>query len=104
LEVNLDSQRRTAVFRILQEILTNVRRHAEATRVWVDLRGEGESFILEVRDNGKGIPPERLKHVDGLGILGMRERALVFGGYLEIDSEPGKGTSVSVTIPLGESP
>jgi PAS domain S-box-containing protein len=104
MESDLDSQRKTAVFRILQEILTNVRRHAAATHVWVDLRGEDESFILEVRDNGKGIPPETLKRIDGLGILGMRERAQVFGGHVKIDSEPGKGTSVSVTIPLGESP
>ncbi len=104
MESCLDSRRKTAVFRIFQESLTNVRRHAEATRVWVDLRAEDESFILEVRDNGKGIPPEKLKHVDGLGIVGMRERAQVFGGHVEIESEPGEGTSVSVTIPLGESP
>ena len=103
MESDMDSQRKTAIFRILQEILTNVRRHAEATRVWVDLRVEGESFILEVRDNGKGIPPDRLKHLDGLGVLGMRERAHVFGGHVEIDSESGKGTSVSVTIPVGKS-
>jgi signal transduction histidine kinase len=104
MELGLDSQRKTAVFRIFQESLTNVRRHAEATRVWVDLRAEDESLILEVRDNGKGIPPEKLKHVDGLGIVGMRERAQAFGGHVEIESEPGEGTSVRVTIPLGESP
>jgi len=104
MESEMDSQRKTSVFRILQEILTNIRRHAAATHVWVDLRGEEDSLILEVRDNGKGIPAERLKHLDGLGVLGMRERAQAFGGHVKIDSGPGKGTSVSVTIPLGESP
>ncbi len=102
-ELQLDPPRSTAVFRILQEILTNVRRHAGATHVWVDLRREDESFLLEVRDNGKGFPRSQLNRLDGLGILGMSERAQVFGGHVRIDSEPGKGTSVKVTIPLGDS-
>jgi PAS domain S-box-containing protein len=97
-----DMQRKTAVFRIFQEILTNVNRHAKATHVWVDLRRENESFILEVRDNGKGIPLETMRNLDGLGILGMRERAQVFGGHVAIDSEVGKGTSVRLTVPLSE--
>jgi signal transduction histidine kinase len=100
LSPDLDRDRSTAVFRIYQEILLNVRRHAKATRVWIDLRGETGCFILEVRDNGKGIPRDRLKKLEGLGILGMRERALVFGGTVSIDSEPGRGTRVEVRIPL----
>ncbi|MBP2680480.1 MAG: putative Hybrid sensor histidine kinase [Candidatus Krumholzibacteriota bacterium] len=99
----LDFERSTAVFRIFQEILVNVRRHASASRVWIDLRGEDNCFILEVRDNGKGIPRDRLKRVEGLGILGMRERALVFEGTVSVDSEPGKGTRVEVRIPLGDA-
>jgi PAS domain S-box-containing protein len=99
----LDQKRSTAVFRIFQEILLNVRRHAKASRVWIDLRSENDWFILEVRDNGKGIPPDRLKSLEGLGILGMRERALVFGGTVTIDSEPGRGTRVEVRIPIAAS-
>ena len=67
------------------------------------MRGEDNCFILEVRDNGKGIPRDRLKRVEGLGILGMRERALVFEGTVSVDSEPGKGTRVEVRIPLGDA-
>ena len=96
-------ERSTAVFRIFQEILVNIRRHAAATRVWIDLRGEDNCFVLEVRDNGKGIPREQLKSMEGLGILGMRERALVFGGTVSIDSEPGRGTRVEVKIPIVET-
>jgi len=101
---NLDPEQSTAVFRIFQEILLNVRRHARATRVWIDLRGEDGYFILEVRDNGKGMPRDQLKELEGLGILGMRERALVFGGTVSIESEPGRGTRVEVRIPSVEAP
>jgi PAS domain S-box-containing protein len=100
---DLDPERSTAVFRIFQEILVNVGRHAGATRVWIDLRDEDDCFILEVRDNGKGIPRDQLKSLEGLGILGMRERALVFGGTVSIDSEAGKGTRVEVKIPLANA-
>jgi PAS domain S-box-containing protein len=102
-ELDLDPPRATAVFRIFQEILTNVRRHAGATRVFVDLRREDEAFLLEVRDNGKGIPRNQLPRLGGVGILGMRERAQVFGGHVVIESEPGKGTAVKVSIPIGEA-
>ncbi len=101
--LDTDKPKSTAIFRILQESLTNIGLHAEATHVWVELRREAGSFILEARDNGKGIPPEKLQHPGGLGILGMRERAHVFGGQVEIKSEPGKGTCVIVTIPAGET-
>jgi len=100
---DLDAERSTAVFRIFQEILVNVGRHAGATRVWIDLRDEDDCFILEVRDNGKGIPRDQLKSLEGLGILGMRERALVFGGTVSIESEAGKGTRVEVKIPLAKA-
>jgi PAS domain S-box-containing protein len=98
--VTLDPERSTAVCRIVQEALLNVRRHAAATRVWVELRRDEQSFVLEVRDNGRGIPPAKLKNLEGLGVLGMRERALVFGGTVAIRSDPGQGTRVEVRIPL----
>jgi signal transduction histidine kinase len=79
--------------------LTNVARHAEATHVNVRLAREDSSLILEVRDNGKGIGEERLSAGRSLGILGMRERALLLGGELVISGAPGDGTTIRVLIP-----
>jgi len=102
-ESRLDSPRSTAVYRIFTETITNVGRHAEATRVDVELRSGGGMFMLEVRDDGRGMPRDELKEPKGLGILGMRERAQAFGGDVDIDSDPGKGTSVRVLIPVGKA-
>ena len=96
-EFNLDSARSTAVFRILQETLTNVARHAQATRVEASLRKEGNDLILQVRDNGKGI--SETPDANRFGILGMRERAHVFGGDIMFQGAPGQGTVVTVRIP-----
>ena len=74
-EISLDSDRATAVFRIFQEALTNVARHANASKVVVDLKREAESLILAVRDNGKGIDEAAIHAPDSLGLLGIRERA-----------------------------
>jgi signal transduction histidine kinase len=98
-EILLDSERSTAVFRILQEALTNVMRHANATRVVVDLRGEGGRLILSVRDNGKGIDPKVIYAHNSTGLLGMRERALSLGGVIGITTLPEGGTLMSVRIP-----
>jgi signal transduction histidine kinase len=91
----------TALFRILQEILTNVARHANATQVNVRLVKEQGSLILEVHDNGKGVSKEELSAGRSLGILGMRERALLLGGKLAISGAPAFGTTVTVRIPGG---
>jgi signal transduction histidine kinase len=99
-ELDLDPARSTAVFRILQEVLTNVARHAQATRVEASLRKEGNYLILEVRDNGKGISEEQVYTVGRFGLLGMRERAHVFGGDVVIRGSPGEGTVVTVRIPV----
>jgi signal transduction histidine kinase len=95
----IDRESATAIFRILQETLTNVSRHAEATQVEVRIGKEGGGFILEVRDNGKGISEEQLSAGTSLGILGLRERVLLLGGALTIRGTPGKGTTVRVLIP-----
>ncbi|MDE2598725.1 MAG: PAS domain-containing protein [Rhodocyclaceae bacterium] len=89
----------TAVFRIMQEALTNVARHAEATRAEVTLHLDGDRLILRVVDNGKGMllsstAPRRL------GIVGMRERAYMLGGELRLQSSPGHGTQIEVSLPL----
>jgi signal transduction histidine kinase len=97
---DLDRERATAVFRIFQEILTNVLRHAQATRVHVQIRRESGKFVLDVNDNGRGITPDDKLRGPSLGILGMRERALLVGGQVAIIGTEGKGTSVVVRVPL----
>ena len=98
-DIALDPQRATALFRIFQETLTNVARHAGATQVDVRLGQENGDLILEVGDNGQGISEEQLSAKTSLGILGMRERVLLLGGTLTIRGTPGKGTIVRVVIP-----
>jgi signal transduction histidine kinase len=98
-DIAIDPERTTAIFRIFQETLTNITRHAEATQVDVRLGQEDGNIVLEVRDNGRGIGEEQLSTGGSLGILGMRERALLLGGELTIRGAPGKGTIVRVLIP-----
>lgn len=97
----LDPGRSTALFRIFQEVLTNVARHANATRVDVTMQREAGTLTLEVRDNGKGIAAAALRNPKSLGLLGMRERVLPYDGRIEINGARGKGTQVTVSIPLG---
>jgi len=99
-EIGLDRDRSTAVFRISEETLTNVSRHAKATRVKISLEESADTLILQIEDNGKGIEESEVSHPKSLGLLGMRERVLVFGGEVEISGIPGKGTSVVLKIPL----
>jgi PAS domain S-box-containing protein len=99
-EVDLDRDRSTTVFRILQETLTNVARHASATHVSIFLNEEATSLVLVVEDNGRGITESEASDPKSLGLLGMRERALVFGGEVEIRGLPGRGTTVTLKIPL----
>jgi signal transduction histidine kinase len=96
----MDPERCTALFRIFQEILTNVARHSGAGRVEVLLCRTNEDVFLEVRDNGRGIATRDLAGDKALGILGMRERALPFGGEVAITGAKGEGTTVTVKIPL----
>jgi signal transduction histidine kinase len=96
----LDQDRSTALFRILQESLTNVARHAAATRVEIRLRSEPDKITLVVRDNGRGLPEGRASAPGALGLLGMRERALLLGGRCDISGGPGQGTRVEAQLPL----
>jgi PAS domain S-box-containing protein len=96
----------TAMFRIFQETLTNVARHAKATRVEVVKQKRRDRVVLMVRDNGRGFDEEDPTISKSLGLLGMRERAAILGGQVNISSTPGKGTTVTAWIPLpppGES-
>jgi signal transduction histidine kinase len=92
----------TTVFRIFQEILTNVARHARATRVDIDLDISDERVALVVVDNGVGIPDAELNGRKSLGLLGMQERALLFGGEVNLTGTPGHGTRVAVVIPTAK--
>ena len=96
----LDHERSTAAFRIFQELLTNVARHARATRVDIVVRLDGNKLVLEVQDNGKGISEAELDGSKSLGLLGMRERASLFGGHVAITGTRGQGTRATVSIPL----
>src|SRR3954463_11793465 len=93
----------TTVFRIFQEILTNVARHSRATRVDIDLTVSDAELKLEVVDNGIGIPDRDVGGRKSLGLLGMQERALLFGGEVQVSGKGGEGTRVSVTIPIGNA-
>jgi signal transduction histidine kinase len=99
--VALTKEQSTELFRILQEALTNVLRHAGASRVDVRAWAESGGYTLRVRDNGRGITAEERLAVSSLGILGMRERAALVGATFEITSAPGQGTTITVRVPLG---
>jgi len=102
-DLALEADRSTAIFRIFQEALTNVARHAEAKVVRVSLAHRDGRVLLVVHDDGKGILDSDLAAPKGsLGLLGMKERAQACGGELQIWGDPGKGTTVAVEIPLGE--
>lgn len=99
-ELNLAAEKSTALFRILQEALTNIARHSGADKVNITLLADQFSIFLEIIDNGKGITSEQVKDFKSLGIHGMEERAMVFGGQISFDSIAGKGTKVKVEIPV----
>jgi signal transduction histidine kinase len=86
------------LYRLVQEALTNVVKHAGATEVSVSVVLEADRLEVNVEDNGRGIDPEGSS--SGYGLVGMRERAALVGGTIEIASEPGRGTRVSASIPL----
>jgi len=91
-----------ALFRILQESLTNVMRHADATKVEVTLKENADSITLEIDDNGVGLTEKQLEKSDSFGILGMRERVYQWKGSVSVISTPSKGTKIVVIIPRGD--
>jgi PAS domain S-box-containing protein len=92
------------LFRILQEALTNVARHAAAHRVRVGLAAGARETVLSIADDGRGIAPEELSRPTALGLVGMRERALVLGGAVTVGPAPGGGTAVTARIPRASAP
>jgi PAS domain S-box-containing protein len=97
-DLELSRDQATAFFRIFQEILTNVARHSRAGKIWVNLEARDGIVTLEVEDDGIGISPDAAGQPHALGLAGMRERAAVFGGHVEISGMPGKGTTVIVRM------
>jgi signal transduction histidine kinase len=95
----LPEQLATALYRIVQESLTNVTRHAQASRVQISLTCEGGRLYLQVSDDGIGLDPAR-QRADSFGLIGITERVRALGGELNISSQPGCGTRVAVTIPI----
>lgn len=99
-DLQLSSNKSTAIFRIFQEALTNIARHSEADKVNISLLTNQKNINLEIIDNGKGISAEQIKDFKSLGIHGMEERAMIFGGQVTFESISGKGTKVTVEIPI----
>jgi signal transduction histidine kinase len=92
-----------AAYRIVQEALNNVFRHAQAGQAWVEVRFEPAQLVLSVRDDGVGFDapdlPDALAHRGHFGLMGIQERALLYGGQLAIRSAPGEGAEVVVRLP-----
>jgi signal transduction histidine kinase len=88
----------TALYRVVQEAMTNVVRHARATRVDVLLERRGERVSVMVEDDGVGFDPARVQRGDHFGLLGLRERSEALGGSLIVESRPGAGTTVVVEV------
>lgn len=99
-DILLDPESSTAVFRVFQETLTNVARHANATEVDVHVEEQADQLILQVRDNGRGISEAEISGSKSLGLVGMRERIHLLSGELDIRGTPGQGTTILVKIPL----
>jgi signal transduction histidine kinase len=102
-DLRIDSRRSIALFRLVQEALTNVARHAQATNVDISLRKEGNDLILAIKDDGIGISFDAENKPRSFGLIGMRERAIFLGGNLEITGTVGKGTTILVRMPIQET-
>ena len=90
------------MFRVFQELLTNIARHAQATRISVRLGCDDDTLELQVKDDGVGIRQSDIENPKSLGLLGMRERVAFLGGTINFSGQPGKGTTVTVQIPFGK--
>jgi signal transduction histidine kinase len=100
----LSQQVTTVFFRIYQEALTNIIRHAKASRVDVRLSDENGALVLTVKDNGRGISEEEIANTRSIGLVGMRERAMLIGGEIGLQGAPGKGTTMTLRVPYNRQP
>lgn len=102
IHTTLEREISTAVFRILQEALTNVTRHANASQVTITLRHKADALVMTVKDDGQGFDPGAVLTKNTLGLLGIQERALILGGKVEVKSAENKGTTIVLHIPLNQ--
>jgi two-component system sensor histidine kinase UhpB len=104
LEERLDGELETVLYRVVQEALTNVARHAQASEVRLRLERDGSRVVAVVTDDGQGFDTQHLSGSDatahGVGLLGIRERVALLGGRFDIQSHPGQGTRLCIEIPL----
>lgn len=99
-DMTIDPDLTSTIFRIFQETLTNVQRHAKATKVTVNLKATDDQLEFVVKDNGKGIAEEQLRKPDSFGLMGIKERVYHWGGSEAIVGKIGKGTTITISIPL----
>ena len=97
-DVQFDQNETTIIYRIFQEILTNVARHSKAKSITVSVKKTNKHFLLKVSDDGIGFKPRECNIIESLGLLGMKERALSIGGEIRIESAPGKGTTITLMV------
>jgi two-component system, NarL family, sensor histidine kinase UhpB len=90
----------STIFRIVQECLTNAARHAKASEVDVSVEAYNNELLIEVRDDGIGLPPRHAIRPGALGLIGMRERARLLGGEVRAENPPGGGAAISARLPL----
>jgi signal transduction histidine kinase len=102
-DIHFGQEQAVALFRVFQETLTNIFRHAKATVVIIQLYRDNENTVLKIRDNGVGFPTEKINNAKSLGLLGIRERLLMWQGTVQIESQPGLGTTIVAQIPVGET-
>jgi two-component system sensor histidine kinase UhpB len=98
-DIDLDQDRSTALFRIFQEALTNITRHAEATKIKVSFKEKPGKLLLKIKDNGRGITEEQVSDPKSLGLIGIRERIYPWGGEVKIKGLSKTGTTLTVILP-----
>lgn len=103
-ELDFGPQQSIALFRILQEALSNVAKHSKATEVTISLHIVDSKIVLKIADNGMGMDSNHKARCDSYGLIGMRERAYLLNGNLTVSSAPGKGTCIIVEMPVLETP
>jgi PAS domain S-box-containing protein len=100
-ELRLDDAASTAIFRIMQEALTNIARHANASHVTMNLYRINHELLVQIRDDGRGIRAEDMEKAESLGLIGMRERVWAMNGEITITSDEPPGTRIDIVLPLG---
>jgi signal transduction histidine kinase len=98
--IKTDKEQEISIFRIFQEALSNIIRHAKATKIFIKIFEDSRYFVMTIHDNGKGITERQINHPKSFGIIGMRERAACLGGFLKISKNENPGTTVQLNIPI----